>query len=656
MNNQMNLSVTLARPLASLTPTQSKALDQIEKLFVACRVVALSGPIGSGKTTILETFERDWNARFISNQEIREILSESPAESSDSALFEHVLSAIKSQDVVILDDLTSILELGQLGDFGARRGNFRHVLLPLLYREVRKLDRRLLVSGRDLALNGSVPEKVENVFMDAEVPVVRIGTLAAEDYSCIFKNTLGAAGKLIDAPQVYKFASALNMHQLAEVAAHSSVRCTPTAQVVIDVLSKRFVRSNVKHEEVEELSFDSLYGAEEIVRKLETHVVFPLENQEIATQMDLRPKRGVLLYGPPGTGKTSIGRALAHRMKGRFFLIDGSVVPDWPGFFFMKIKRIIDEAKENAPSVVFIDDADVLFTIPHIAGLPRYLLSLLDGIESESANNVCVMMTAMDVRRIPEALMRSGRVELWLETKAPSSEARAGILKRWMTDDLPHTELINYQRIAALTENATPADLRRLVSDAAALHAADKYREIKVYDAQHYLEKAAARTSESQARMKALTEQSETSKMPEEPLIFNTSEATFDSDVLQAQKPVIAYFWAPWCVHCVSISKQLDELAAEHSASFRVAKINCDQETELAAKFEARSVPRLCVFSDGEIIKDHTGLASSSELRELVELSMKSKLNINDEPLKAKYGVGVGGMAELGVGCKMSGW
>ena len=59
---------------------------------------------------------------------------------------------------------------------------------------------------------------------------------------------------------------------------------------------------------------------------LETNIVLPLENDALANEFKLRSKRGVLLYGPPGTGKTTVGRAMAHRLKGKFFLIDGTFI------------------------------------------------------------------------------------------------------------------------------------------------------------------------------------------------------------------------------------------------------------------------------------------------------------------------------------------
>src|SRR6185295_9430975 len=119
-----------------------------------------------------------------------------------------------------------------------------------------------------------------------------------------------------------------------------------------------------------------------------------LENDELATELNLRPKRGVLLVGPPGTGKTTIGRALAHRLKSKFFLIDGTYISG-TNQFYNRVHQVFEEAKHNAPSIIFLDDSDVIFESGEELGLYRYLLTMLDGLESESAGQVCVMMTAM---------------------------------------------------------------------------------------------------------------------------------------------------------------------------------------------------------------------------------------------------------------------
>src|SRR5207244_2890188 len=166
------------------------------------------------------------------------------------------------------------------------------------------------------------------------------------------------------------------------------------------------------------------------------------------------------LAGPPGTGKTTIGRALAHRLKSKFFLIDGTIISGTQNFYG-QIHHIFEAAKQNAPCIIFIDDSDVIFESGEELGLYRYLLTMLDGLESESMGRVCVMMTAMDVSHLPPALIRSGRIELWLEMRLPEEEARAEILSQALAT-LPAAlgGDVDLPRLASATAGFTGADLK----------------------------------------------------------------------------------------------------------------------------------------------------------------------------------------------------
>lgn len=104
--------------------------------------------------------------------------------------------------------------------------------------------------------------------------------------------------------------------------------------LAVTIVSKRWIIvsfswtlvSNVNTEEVEGISLDDLHGVEEVIRQLEIDMIVPFERDGLSQKLCLRPRRGVLLYGPPGTGKTTIGRALAHRLRSKFFLLDGTVI------------------------------------------------------------------------------------------------------------------------------------------------------------------------------------------------------------------------------------------------------------------------------------------------------------------------------------------
>ncbi|CAH6420843.1 AAA family ATPase [uncultured virus] len=167
---------------------------------------------------------------------------------------------------------------------------------------------------------------------------------------------------------------------------------------------------------------DDLVGVEEIIDAIIVSVINPMKLGISGVPM----KKGLLLCGPPGTGKTSIGRWLAHQIKGKFYLIGGEAGINGSSLIDT-FELTVRKARENAPAVIFIDDCDVLFEHDDTY---RAFLTILDGIETNKREGVCVVLTCMNLRNIPSSLLRGGRLEMTLITKLPDRKKIQIILQQ----------------------------------------------------------------------------------------------------------------------------------------------------------------------------------------------------------------------------------
>ena len=102
-------------------------------------------------------------------------------------------------------------------------------------------------------------------------------------------------------------------------------------------------------------------------------------------------------------------------------------------------------------------------------------------------------------------------------------------------------------------------------------------------------------------------------------LIKNTTDATFETDVLKSAHPVLVDYWAEWCGPCKMIAPILDEVATSYEGKLQIAKMNVDENRDIPAKFGIRGIPTLMIFKNGELAATKVGAMSKSQLTAFID-------------------------------------
>lgn len=247
-------------------------------------------------------------------------------------------------------------------------------------------------------------------------------------------------------------------------------KISPKAVVKIERSTTVTILTETSIDKKIRVTFEEIGGLKTQTKRMREIVELPLKHPEIFTRLNIEPHSGILLYGPPGCGKTLIAKVLASESEANFYSINGpEIMNKYYGETEARLRDIFKEAKENSPSVIFIDEIDAIAPKREEAygdvekRVVAQLLALMDGLNDRG--NVIVLGATNRPESVDPALRRPGRFDREIEISVPNADGRLEILQIH-TRGMPLQD-VDLKTLAAELHGYTGADIKSLCREAA---------------------------------------------------------------------------------------------------------------------------------------------------------------------------------------------
>ena len=461
---------TLKREVRDSVGLMLKHPDDAERYGIEWNGILLHGPPGVGKTFFARAIAGEYglNLIHVSTGDLVSSLVGGSARNIDKA-FETALQNLPC--LLFFDEFDSVAQRRDNTPDQESRRTVNQLLTAL---EAYRDERELLVMAATNSIQHLDPAVIRPGRFDRHI---RIDLPDAEARRAIFRAELDdrPAARDIDLEELVQRTEGMTpaaISKIVDTAALEVFRKAAETGEELELDTEHLLSAIERYggqdrPTVEHWTWDSLILPPAIKAQLQ-QLQAVIEDPESATRFGVDPPTGLLLAGPPGTGKTTIAKVLAAQARCSFYPISGAdVMSKWVGESESNIRRLFERARENRPSIIFIDEIDAIAgrrgEVQVHDSHVNQLLAEIDGVAGQ--RGVFLIGATNRPDQLDPAMLRGGRLSRTIWLGLPDEAGRLAIL-RLHAARMP-TVAVRFEELARETEGLSPADLKSLCQEAA---------------------------------------------------------------------------------------------------------------------------------------------------------------------------------------------
>merc|ERR1719311_971673 len=342
------------------------------------------------------------------------------------------------------------------------------------YERVKRLERQLEFLGIQESYIKEETKSLRRELLRTQEEVKRIQSvpLVIGQFLEMVDENSGIVGSTTGSNYYVRILSTLNRELLKP---SSSVALHRHSNSLVDVLPPEADSSIqlLSSAEKPDVSYSDIGGLDTQKQEIREAVELPLTHHDLYSQVGVEPPRGVLLYGSPGTGKTMLAKAVAHHTDASFIRVVGSeFVQKYLGEGPRMVRDVFRLARENAPSIIFIDEVDAIATKRFDAQtgadreVQRILMELLTQMDGfDQSVNVKVIMCTNRADTLDPALLRPGRLDRKIEFPQPGRHEKR-LIFQVLTANMNLSEDVDLEDYVSRPEKISGAEIACVVQEA----------------------------------------------------------------------------------------------------------------------------------------------------------------------------------------------